>query len=171
MAPPNIETPRRNGAFPPGISGNPRGRPRGSTNRFSRRATALLTRQLLEDSAAELTQKLISEALAGNILAIKLCADRLLPASQDAPIPFDLPAPGSPSEEILAAHDALLKSIASGEVTPREAESISNVIEARRRSWEAVHLSDELTHIEDRLDHRRKPKIEFKGPSARNEKG
>jgi hypothetical protein len=44
-----------------------------------------------------------------------------------ATIPFDLPSPGGPPAEILATHDALAKSIASGEVTPREAESISAV--------------------------------------------
>ena len=103
--PPNIEDPRSpNGTFPPGISGNPRGRPRGSLNRYSRSQAALLARTLLEERTADITQKIIEAAMTGNILALKLCADRLFPAPQDVPIPFTIPKPGSPPNDVLEAH-------------------------------------------------------------------
>jgi len=155
--PPNIEDPRSpNGTFPPGISGNPRGRPRGSLNRYSRSQAALLARTLLEERTADITQKIIEAAMTGNILALKLCADRLFPAPQDVPIPFTIPKPGSPPNDVLEAHSALIHALAAGEVSPQEAQIISNVLEAHRRSWEGTAVLERLEEIERRLNKNKK---------------
>jgi hypothetical protein len=66
------------GQFTKGTSGNPGGRPPGSRNRAT-----LLMETLLEGEAEQLTRKAIELALAGDLNALRLCLDRLLPPSKD----------------------------------------------------------------------------------------
>jgi len=141
-----------NGTFLPGASGNPQGRPLGSHNRFSRNHSALLARTLIEERAAELTNKVIEEALAGNPIAMKLCIDRLLAPPQDRPVQVELPPQNAAPGDILKAHSAVVQSVAAGELTPQEGRTISSILDSRRRSWEAVDLDQRLNNIEDRLD-------------------
>ena len=61
--------------FQKGQSDNPAGRPRGSRNQVSIRM-----QELLEEKAEQLVNKLVEMALAGNIGALRLCLDRLVPA-------------------------------------------------------------------------------------------
>jgi hypothetical protein len=60
--------------FPKGQSGNPGGRPKGSRN-----ATTIALETLLDGQATALTQKAIDVALTGDIPALRLCLDRILP--------------------------------------------------------------------------------------------
>jgi len=57
--------------FPKGQSGNPGGRPRGSSNRATRAAE-----MLLDGEATALTRKAVELALAGDQAALRLCLDR-----------------------------------------------------------------------------------------------
>ena len=63
-----------NGQFVRGKSGNPKGRPPGSRNRAS-----LLMEDLLDDRAKALTEKAIEKALAGDVFALRLSLDRMMP--------------------------------------------------------------------------------------------
>ena len=65
--------------------------------------------------------------------------------------------------EILAGHTALLASVTAGDITPQEARAISALLEARRRSWEASDLSDQLDRIEDRQARDKSPTNHSKG--------
>lgn len=62
------------GRFQKGQSGNPAGRPKGSLNRAS-----IMVRELLADEAESITRKLIELAKNGEIAAIRLIVERLLP--------------------------------------------------------------------------------------------
>ena len=62
----------------PGQSGNPEGRPKGSRN-----VTTLALETLLDGQAAALTQKAIDLALSGDMAALRLCLDRILPPRKD----------------------------------------------------------------------------------------
>jgi hypothetical protein len=66
--------------FQKGQSGNLAGRPRGSRNKAS-----LRMQEMLEQRAEELVNKLVAMAIAGNIGALRLCLDRLVPARRDEP--------------------------------------------------------------------------------------
>lgn len=66
------------GRFPPGVCGNPQGRPRGSRNRAS-----ILVEDLLGVRAQALAEKAIEIALGGDVLALRLCLERLLPARRE----------------------------------------------------------------------------------------
>jgi hypothetical protein len=74
------------GQFPKGTSGNPSGRPSGSRNR-----TTLLMESLLEGEAEQLTRKAIDLALDGDITALRLCLERLVPPRKDRTIHLLLP--------------------------------------------------------------------------------
>ena len=72
--------------FKPGQSGNPDGQPKGSRN-----ATTIALEKLLDGQATALTQKAIDLALAGDMAALRLCLDRILPPRKDRPVTFVLP--------------------------------------------------------------------------------
>ena len=77
---------QRGRPFEKGMSGNPSGRPRGSRN-----ATTLALEALLDGQAQALTQKAIDFALSGDMPALRLCLDRILPPRKDRPVSFTLP--------------------------------------------------------------------------------
>ena len=60
--------------FKPGQSGNPKGRPKGALNKTTRAAMVLL-----ENEAEDLTRKLVELAKGGDITALRLCLERLIP--------------------------------------------------------------------------------------------
>ena len=72
--------------FKPGQSGNPAGKPKGTRN-----ATTLALEILLDGQATALTQKGIDLALAGDMAALRLCLDRILPLRKGRPVTFVLP--------------------------------------------------------------------------------
>jgi hypothetical protein len=74
------------GRWAKGTSGNQSGRPAGSRNK----ATEAL-QQMLEGEAERITRKAIDLALGGDLTAIRLCMERLLPPRKDRPVQIDLP--------------------------------------------------------------------------------
>ena len=74
MTPENTEAKQGVTQFRPGQSGNPNGRPKGSRN-----AATLALESLLDGEAEALTRKAVELALAGDIAALRLCLDRILP--------------------------------------------------------------------------------------------
>jgi hypothetical protein len=138
--------PRKKGDFPPGVSGNPKGRPRGSLNQ-----STLIARAILEENAAALTNKAVEQALNGNSIALKICLQRLVPPPHDRTVTIPLPERDASAEDILAAHSAVLRAVSTGEISPQEAHTLSLLLEARRRSWEAVQFSARLADVESRL--------------------
>jgi hypothetical protein len=127
--------------FPKGESGNPGGRPRGSSNRATRAAE-----MLLDGEATALTRKAVELALAGNAWALKLCLDRVYAPRRERPVAFTMPKIES-AEDLAAAMTAIADATAKGDLTPgqaldlsRVADSFLRVIDARnaeprRRYW------------------------------------
>jgi Family of unknown function (DUF5681) len=68
--------------FEPGTSGNPAGRPRGSRNK-----TTMAAEALLDGEAEGITRKAIEKALEGDMGALRLCLERVLPPRRDRPAP------------------------------------------------------------------------------------
>ena len=60
--------------FKSGQSGNPSGRPKGALNKAT-----LATQALLDGEAEALTRKVVELAKEGNLAALRLCLERLLP--------------------------------------------------------------------------------------------
>lgn len=135
--------PREDTQFEPGRSGNPAGRPRGSRNR-----STLVLEQIFEGEAEALSRRAIAMALDGDGPAMKLCLDRLLSPRRDRSITFDLPAINS-AADLPKATEAMLRAVASGEITPSEAADIGKAVSAHIEAITAADLSARLARLED----------------------
>ena len=81
--------------FRKGQSGNPRGKLKGTRNRATRLAEALL-----EDEAVGLVRQVIDLAKAGDITALRLCLERLIPRRVERAIEFELPPISEPKDAV-----------------------------------------------------------------------
>jgi hypothetical protein len=120
--------------FQPARSGNPAGRRRGSRNKAT-----LAAATLLDGEALGLTRGAVEAALAGDMLAMKLCLERVLPPRRERPVTFSLPSLAAvgkgdidePSpQNVSRAMNAVTTALACGEITPGEAATIAGVYEA-----------------------------------------
>jgi hypothetical protein len=128
--------------FQPGQSGNPTGRPKGS-----RDATTVALESLLDGQAEALTQKAVDLALDGDMAALRLCMDRILPPRKDRPVTFALPAIKSAGDAAAVA-SAILASVASGDITPADAGEISKLVETYVKAFETAELAERLERLE-----------------------
>ncbi len=122
----------RRGRFLKGASGNPVGRPPGIMNQATRDAAVLLSGE-----AGALTRKAIELAIAGDIAALRLCIDRIIAPQKEQPIAFAMPALGG-AGGLAAAMNAVTAAAASGAMTPAEAASLAQVLEAHARIVEVT---------------------------------
>ena len=85
-----------------------------------------------------LTRKAVEAALAGDMLAMKLCLERVLPRCHERPVTFSLPSLAAigdgeidePSpQNVSRAMNAVTTALACGEITPGEAATIAGVYE------------------------------------------
>ncbi len=131
--------------FQPGQSGNPEGRPKGSRNKAT-----LALENLLDGQAEALTQKAIELALGGDIPALRICLDRILPPRKDRLVTFELP-PINKVEDVKAAATALLSAVASGNLAPSEAAEIGKLVDAYVRAVETTDVLARLEKLEQKL--------------------
>jgi len=108
----------------PGHSGNPNGQPKGSLN-----ATTLAAQALLDGEAEILTRKAIELAKGGDLAALRLCIDRLVPPRKDRPVSFDLPKIES-ARDAANAISAVLTAVSTGDLTPAEASDVTRLLDA-----------------------------------------
>ncbi len=144
------------GQFKPGQSGNSKGKPKGARHKATLAAEALL-----DGEAEGLTRKVIELALDGDLAALKMCMDRILPPRKGRPITFTLPEM-TDTGDLRAAALAILGAVAAGELSPEEGATISPLIEAARKAVETDELGRRLDALEQALegkeaDHERTP--------------
>ena len=133
------------GRFLPGKSGNPGGKPKGARNR-----TTLAMEQLLDADAKRLTQTAISAALAGDMVALRLCLDRLIPPRRERPLP-PIALPKIAPENVGALARAVLEAAASGQLTAGEAAAFGAILDGYRRSVELDEIGGRLAALEARI--------------------
>jgi hypothetical protein len=135
--------PRRRGRpFVKGRSGNPRGRPIGARN-----AATVIAEQLLDSEAESVTRKAIEKAKQGDITALRLCLDRILPPRRDRPLQFKLPSLNC-AADAAAAMPALTQAVATGDITTSEAAELSKLVESFVRALEAADFDQRLRALE-----------------------
>ena len=131
--------------FKPGQSGNPAGKRPGTRNRATRALEALL-----DGEAEALTRKAVELALGGDITALRLCLDRILPPRKDRPVSFELPAING-AEDARAASAAVLAAVSVGSLTPSEAAEVGKLIDAYVKAIEVTEVLARLEKLEQRL--------------------
>jgi len=128
--------------FEKGRSGNPGGRRRGSRNKATLAAAALLAGE-----SEALTRKAVEMALAGDPTAMRLCMERVLPPCRERSVKFSLPpieaartgeTCGPSAHDVSLAMNAVTAALARGEITPGEAERIAGVVDTFVRAIETT---------------------------------
>jgi uncharacterized protein DUF5681 len=135
---------QRQSQFQSGQSGNPSGRPPGARNK-----TTLAVEALLDGEAEVLTRKAIELAKAGDLVALRLCLDRVCPPRRDRPVRFTLPELKTAEDAKLAA-SALLKAVADGDLSPSEASEIGRLLDSYTRILEREEFEKRLIRLEEK---------------------
>ena len=120
----------RDGRFPPKSSGNPAGRPKGSRNK-----TTLAAQALLDGEAEALTRKAIELAMSGDAVALRLCLERILPRREDRLVELFLAKPET-TAEVASGLATVIDAVGAGMLTPSEGEKIARILETQGRLLE-----------------------------------
>ena len=134
---------QRGKPFEKGKSGNPNGRPKGA-----RHKTTLAVQALLDGEAENITRKAIEAAMAGDITAIRLVLERILPARKDCPVMLELPAISN-SGNVVELMQAVLDAVSNGEITPLEANALAGVVEQWRKTFETLEVKTRLDELKN----------------------
>lgn len=121
----------------------------GGSKAGSRHAVTKAVEGLLDGQHEALTQKAIAKALEGDMVALRLCLDRLAPPRRDAPIAFEMP-PIKSAADTVGASTSLLAAVAAGEVTPDEAGRVMALLTAHKAIVEAGDLEARITALEEK---------------------
>jgi hypothetical protein len=138
-----IEEKETNGQFVKGTSGNPSGRPPGSRNK-----TTLMMEGLLEGEAEQLFRKAVELALGGDVQALRLCLERLMPPRKDRLVHFDIP-PVDNLNDIALALKHILGAISEGQITPQEGEILSRIVDMQANLIAAQDLKERVEKLEE----------------------
>jgi hypothetical protein len=117
--------------------GNP-GRPPGSKNK-----TTQIVEQLAEGQAEQLVQKVLQQALAGDVASQRMILDRIWPPRKGQPVSVAMP-PINTSQDLFAAIASIWTAIGEGHLTPDEASALSIVVD---RSIQAIELHGIIKRI------------------------
>jgi hypothetical protein len=136
--------------------GNP-GRPPGSKNK-----TTQFLEQLAEGQAEQLFQKVLEQALAGDVSSQRIILDRLWPPRKAQPINVTMPRINN-SQDALAAIASICTALGEGRLTPDETSALSLVI---GRSIQVIELQDverRIAALEEARDKRDEKKNSTQG--------
>ena len=125
-----------------GVSGNPKGTKTGSRHRVTQAAE-----NVLNGESEALSRKLIERALAGDVNALRICMDRILPPRKDRTIAMKLRGIKRPSDLIKIMHQ-ITQAVAKGGISPQEGSQLSNMVEVQRRTLETGDVAKRLEALE-----------------------
>jgi hypothetical protein len=138
------------GRFAAGVSGNPRGRPRGSVD-----PRTVILAQLADGDGAAIVTKLVEQAKAGEPWAVRLIVERVLPRYERR-VEVDLPRAETAADVGQAIAD-VIDLAASGELTLEEARGFMVLLEQQRRGIETSELAIRLELLEqDSLEEKKR---------------
>lgn len=132
--------------FLKGQVANPKGRPSGLPDRRTR------YRELIEARMPELVQKCVDLALAGDVQAMRLCLERVLPAMRPGDDVVSVSVPLPDSGGIGAQARSIVTAVLCGEVSPSSAQSLMNVLIGQARIMEVEAFETRLAALEGVLN-------------------
>ena len=122
------------GQFSAGNSGRPKG---------SRNKATIAIESLLQGQAEALTQTVVTKALEGDGVALRLCIERIAPAPKDHPVSFSLPNMNNALDASEAA-GSVLTAVSEGELTTIEATRVMRLIDSYIRTLELTEIKQRL---------------------------
>ena len=141
----NTAQKQRGRPFAKGVSGNPAGKPRGAINASSKIALALLDNQL-----EEITNTLIDIGLAGDISAIKLIFDKIVPNKKEISISLSIPKINT-IKDVVEASCNIIDAVASSEITITEGIGLMSLIDNAKKIIELHEFEERLDNLEKKL--------------------
>ena len=102
---------------------------------------------VLADDAEAIGRKAIELAKAGEIAALRMCLDRLVPSRKDEPVVFDLP-PLDTAADSVAAAARIVAADAAGDLTPSEAMDLAKVIDVYVGALATKGFEERLNKLE-----------------------
>ena len=89
----------------------------------------------------------IKLALAGDIAALRICVDRIVPPIREDRLQVALPDIAD-AAGCTEAQAAIMKAVASGELLPSQGEALGRLVEHRRRAIETTEIMKRLGALE-----------------------
>ena len=131
------------GQFARGHVHNPKGRTPGSRNKATEAALALMEGQL-----GQITQTLIDAALGGDLAAIRLVLERLVPPCKEKVLPqIHLPTV-TDAQSLPKLTAAILEAVADGLITPGEGQTLSTLANTHAKNLELAELEQRIAALE-----------------------
>jgi hypothetical protein len=118
-----------------------------------------LAEALLEDDAVALVRRVIDLAKTGDVTALRLCLERLIPRRVERAIEFEMPSISEPKHAVVALSQ-ITAGIGSGELTANEAHTLVALVEATIKTIDVTRL---------RLDGKVMDKVTFEALVLRGE--
>lgn len=132
------------GAWKPGQSGNPKGRPKGIRSRAT-----LVAEALMAGDIETVTKAVLLAAMSGDMQAARLIFERMAPVRKGAPVVFDLPKIDT-AADVAAATGAVAQAVAAGDLSPEEGQAVAGILEVRRKAIETVEHEVRIAALEAR---------------------
>jgi hypothetical protein len=101
----------------------------------------------LQRQSGKLVDKAVELAMAGNVGALRLCFDRLLPACKNEPLVCETP-PLTNAADAVAALAGIASAAVAGDVTADQAAKLAKVISVYFGGLEAHEFEDRLVELE-----------------------
>lgn len=127
-------------AFEKGRSGNPAGKPPGTRDWRSK------LRAQLEKAGPDIVQSVVNQAKAGDLQAIKIVMDRLVPPLKSTSAPVALPLPSGSG--FLGRAEAVFSAMGKGELSPDDGAALLGALTALLKAKEIDDLEARIAELE-----------------------
>jgi hypothetical protein len=125
--------------FKPGMSGNPKGRPKNKT-------PATLLRKSIAEAMPEIINTLINSAKNGDVASAKVLLDRTCPALKPQAMPISLPVNGSLAEQ----GGEIIKATMAGQIPPDIGSQLITALAAQSKIIEIDELTKRIEILENK---------------------
>ena len=133
---------QRGRPFTKGVSGNPKGKPKGARSR-----TTLLLEKMMSEDGENVVRSVIRAAVEGDMQAAKLIIDRLVPVRRGRSIDLDLPDVKT-TIDTANAHAEVLSAVSEGRLDTEQAEALMRLLGHTRESILAADLEQRIINLE-----------------------
>jgi Family of unknown function (DUF5681) len=129
--------------FKPGVSGNPKGRPKDKTH-------VAMIRKSIAEEIPSIILNLVNLAKNGDVAAAKVLLDRVCPTLKPQALPISLPVNGSLSEQ----GNEIIKATMNGHIPPDIGSQLITALSNQGKLVELQELTERLQRIEKQLESR-----------------
>ena len=131
--------------FQKGKSGNPAGKVKGTLNK-----TTALAKKLLAEDIEDITKNLVMLAKNGDMTAIKIVIDKLIPNQKSSQISFELPTIKT-ATDIAGGFSQILEQVSTGEISVADAKDVGSILESARKTYEIEELEKRIDDLQLKL--------------------